>query len=53
MPGFLKIPPNIFLFLLNFAINYIVPTTIDPKGVHNPLLRQNITESHSLTNYLG
>jgi hypothetical protein len=53
IPGFLRTPPNIFLFLLNFTINYLLPTTMEPIGVHNPLLKQNITESHYLTNYLG
>lgn len=53
IPGFLRIPPNIFLFLLNLAINYLVPTTMEPIGVQSPLLKQNITESHYLTNYFG
>lgn len=53
MPGFLRTPPSIFLFLLKLAINYLDPTTIDPMGVQSPLLKQNITESHSFTSSFG
>ena len=52
-PGFLSIPPNIFLFALNLVINYLDPTTREPIGVHNPLLRQNITESQSIAISFG
>lgn len=53
IPGFLNTPPNIFLFLLNLVINSFEPTTIEPIGVQSPLLKQNITESTSFTNYFG
>lgn len=51
-PGFLKLPPSLFLLFLTFYITFLVLTTIDPIGEPNPLLKQNITESIFLTSYL-
>jgi hypothetical protein len=39
-------PPSLLRFYLNFCVNYLLPTTIDPNAVLNPLLKQNITVSN-------
>jgi len=44
-------PPSIFLFTLTFAINYLSPTTIEPRGAHNPLLKQKVKLETFLANY--
>jgi hypothetical protein len=53
MPIFLIIPPIILLQLLNLAIKSFEPTTIEPKGKHRALLKQNMTESTPATKSLG